>query len=228
VAGEILRGVEALTFDCYGTLIDWDGGILVALRALPSLRSADRRRLVLDREQAELALLDGPFRLYGEILTESLLRAAREQGLEPSAAELDSFRRSMGTWPAFRDSSSALRRLARRFRLAILSNVETSVLRESATHLGAPIDVLVTAEELRSYKPACAHWRAALERLGLPRERVVHVAGSLVHDIRPARSLGWRAIWIDRRGASKREANLRTQADHVLFGLAELAELAGV
>jgi len=192
--------LRALTFDCYGTLIDWDGGIRAAAGRVPALAGLDLERVVRDREEEEHALLADGFRLYGEILGESLVRAALRQGTRVPAAEARAFAASMGSWPPFPDSAEALGRLARRYRLAVLSNVETRVLEASAAALGDPFELRITAEELRSYKPAPAHFHAAIERLGLPAERVLHVAGSLYHDVRPARALGWSAVWIDRRG----------------------------
>jgi 2-haloalkanoic acid dehalogenase type II len=191
---------RALTFDCYGTLVDWDDGILAALRALPSLADADLARLVREREREELALLAGPFRLYGAILEESLRRAARLQGREVPATEARAFALGMGDWMPFPDAPRALARLSRRFTLAILSNVETVILARSVARLGASFRTLVTAEEVRSYKPARAHFDEGLRRLGLARADVLHVAGSLVHDVVPARALGFDVAWIDRRG----------------------------
>jgi 2-haloacid dehalogenase len=191
---------RALTFDCYGTLVDWDRGIGDALRALASLSGADLERLTRDREREELALLAGPFQLYGAILAESLRRAAAQQGCEVSGDEARRFAATMGDWPPFSDTVRALERLRKRFALAILSNVETATLRRSVSRLGVGFDALVTAEELRSYKPARAHFDEALRRLALPQDDVLHVAGSLAHDVLPARALGWDVVWIDRRG----------------------------
>ena len=192
--------IRALTFDCYGTLIDWDRGILAALGEIKALNGCDVERLLREREEAERSLLGGRFRLYGEILGESLRVAATAQGTTLSQGEIQGFVASMGRWPAFPDSGKALRRLAARFTLAILSNVETKTLRMSTKFLGAPFVALVTAEEVQSYKPAPAHWEEAMKRLHQPRERVLHVAGSLFHDVRPARALGFATAWINRRG----------------------------
>jgi len=123
-----LRAIEALTFDCYGTLIDWLTGIRTALHGLPGLAGADLDRLLVDREDLELQILSGPYRRYREVLAISLDRAAREQGIELTESELASLFDGMGAWPPFQESRSALERLAARYRLAILSNVESAVL----------------------------------------------------------------------------------------------------
>ncbi len=195
-----IEGVSALTFDCYGTIIDWDGGILAALAALPSLGGCDFERLVRERETEEYALLEGEFALYGNVLGESLRRAAALQGREPTADEVERFVQSMGGWPAFADSAGALATLGATFRLALLSNVENATLARSAQRLGIADALRITAEDVRSYKPARGHFDAALRALELPADAVLHVACSLYHDVRPARALGWRTVWINRRG----------------------------
>jgi 2-haloalkanoic acid dehalogenase type II len=191
---------DALTFDCYGTLVDWLGGVRAAIAARPGLAGADLDRLVRDRDAIDRELVLAPYRPYGEILRESLRRAAELQGRRLGPGEADAFAASMPRWPPFEETPGVLRRLARRYRLAILSNVETATLSASVRALGAPIELCVTAEELRSYKPARAHFDEALQRLALPRERVLHVACSLFHDVRPAVALGWNAAWINREG----------------------------
>ncbi len=204
----LAAGVEALTFDCYGTIVDWDGGILRALGDLPSLAGCDLARLVVDREEAEKQALAGPFRLYRDVLAESLREAAHAQECAPTAAEVGAFVESMGRWRLFPDSFGALQRLHGRFRLAILSNVETRVLRRSLSSLedhGIHFEALVTAEEVRSYKPARVHFDVAHERLELPRSAIRHVAGSLFHDVRPALEYGWHPIFVDRRGEGRPE-----------------------
>ncbi len=195
-----LSRIRALTFDCYGTLIDWDGGIRAALGVVASLKGCDLERLVSEREQAEWPLLEGVHRPYGEILGQSLRTAAAAQGRTLVHGEVVAFVSSMGRWPAFKDSGPALRRLAARYPLAIVSNVEAKTLRLSLRLLGAPFVALVTAEDVRSYKPTRKHFDEVWKRLRLPREAVLHVAASLHHDIRTARSLDAPAVWINRRG----------------------------
>jgi 2-haloacid dehalogenase len=192
------REIELLTFDCYGTLVDWLGGVRAALAGLESLAGSDLERLVRDRGRLDREEVLQPYAPYGEKLGRTLRAAAREQGRELSGDEVRRFVESMSTWPAFPDTAASLRRLRERFRLAVLSNVETRVLEATLARLGVGMDFFVTAEQVRSYKPARAHWDEALRRSGVARERVLHVAQSLFHDVRPALDLGYRVAWIDR------------------------------
>jgi 2-haloacid dehalogenase len=192
---------EALTFDCYGTLIDWETGIWEALA--PVLR---RHRVALERERAlemhaslEAEAERGPYRDYKTVLREVLQGIGRLARFEPTAAECGAFARSVGEWPAFADTREALRVLHRRFRLAIVSNIDDDLFADTAPRLGETFDWVITAERARSYKPEHANFRMALERIGLPRERVLHVAQSLYHDIAPANALGITSVWVNRR-----------------------------
>jgi 2-haloalkanoic acid dehalogenase type II len=191
-------GIYALTFDCYGTLIDWQGGVTAACARTPILQGCDLAQLVRDRELVEREIQSGPYRRYDEVLEESLVLAALKQGRGVSAAEARAFVETMPAWPPFEESRAVLKRLAARYQLAILSNVETRVLEASVRALGAPIEDLITAEMLSSYKPKHAHFHAALARLGLEKERILHVACSLYHDVRPALELGWFTAWVNR------------------------------
>ncbi len=190
--------VRALTFDCYGTLVDWRRGVREAARAIPSLEGAELERLLRDRERFDAQLVRGPFRLYGELLAESLVLAAREQRLEVPQNEARDFAATMGDWPPFDETSSALTRLASRYRLAIVSNVETRVLERSIERLRAPIELFVSAEQVRSYKPAPAHFVEVARRLDLEPRRVLHVSISRFYDLVPARELGFKTAWIAR------------------------------
>lgn len=192
--------IWTLTFDCYGTLIDWNAGVREAVSSIGSLRGADLARLVRERERAEREIQRGEYLPYGEVLARSLAAAAREQGLEVPPEDARRFAESQGDWPPFAESRVALARLAERWQLAILSNVETQVLERSVRALGAPFELRITAEEVRSYKPAPAHFEAALARLGIGPERVLHVACSLYHDVRPAAAIGMRTAFVDREG----------------------------
>ncbi|HET6201452.1 MAG TPA: haloacid dehalogenase type II [Planctomycetota bacterium] len=196
----------AITFDCYGTLIDWNRGIEAAIAAVPSLRrlsESDRSSVRARREAIELErFLSEGYRPYREILAESLREAARERGIGVPAAEAEAFAASMGGWPPHPDAREGLRRLRAQFRLGILSNVDRATLAKSVALLGVPFDLLVTAEDVRSYKPARAHWDRALAELGLRPSEVLHVSYTADHDLRPAQALGIPTAWVRRGGAA--------------------------
>jgi 2-haloacid dehalogenase len=141
-----------------------------------------------------------PYVPYGELLAASLRAAAARQGREIPEREMETFVASMATWPPFAESTACLRRLASRYRLAILSNVETRVLEASIALLDAPFEFFVTAQEIRSYKPWFQHFNDALIRGHVRKEHVLHVACSLFHDVRPALALGWHVAFVNREG----------------------------
>lgn len=192
---------DALTFDCYGTLIDWEAGLLAGLRAYLDPRgvtaSADE---VLERyATAEAELERGPYLTYRQILGRGLIAVAAAYGFAPTADEVAAFGGSVADWPAFPDSPGALSRLASRFKLGVLTNCDDDLFAASNRRLGVTFDWVVTAQQARGYKPRIANFELLFERVGLPRERILHVAQSLFHDHVPAKQLGLTTVWIDRR-----------------------------
>jgi 2-haloacid dehalogenase len=190
-----------LTFDCYGTLIDWERGILDALRPLLARHGAtltDDQILELygDLESAAEA---GPYQPYRDVLAAVVDGFGARLGFTPTAAERASLAASVGDWPAFPDTVDALQTLARRYRLAILSNVDDDLFTGSARRLGVDFAAVITAQQVGSYKPDRRNFRAALARLEAPPDRVLHVAQSLFHDIAPAKELGLTTVWVNRR-----------------------------
>jgi len=196
---------DALTFDCYGTLIDWEAGILAALRTVLPAGSAgtdDDEALLAEYANAEATLETGPYRRYREILGAGLTVVARAHGAEPSAEAVARLGGSVADWPAFPDSHDALARLRTRFRLGVLTNCDDDLFAASNARLGVDFDWVVTAQQVSSYKPDERNFAALVERLGsdgVPRSRILHVAQSLFHDHAPAQRLGFRSVWIDRR-----------------------------
>jgi 2-haloacid dehalogenase len=195
------RAFQALTFDCYGTLIDWETGILAGLRAgLGAAAAPIPDDELLERyAAAEAALEAGPYLPYREILGSSLAELGAGLGVEPTAAERAAFGASVADWPAFPDSAAALARLKTRYRLGVITNCDDDLFAASNRRLGVEFDWIVTAEQARGYKPRRENFTFALERIGLPRTRILHVAQSLFHDHVPARELGLATVWIDRR-----------------------------
>ena len=192
---------EALTFDCYGTLIDWERGILEA--AGPVLRrhgvACPDERLLLEYAAAESAAEKPPFRPSRDVLREAMSGIGNALGFRPAPADRDAFVESLPRWPPFPDTVEALRALRRHHRLAIVSNVDDDLFAGTARLLGVEFDAVVTAQQVRAYKPAPDHFRRVLDRLALPKEKVLHVAQSLFHDVAPARALGFATVWVNRR-----------------------------
>jgi 2-haloacid dehalogenase len=191
---------EVLTFDCYGTLIDWETGIAAALRAArPEGWPASRDQL-LERFAVHEALAErGAYLPYREVLARSIRGIADDYGVDVTDDAVDRFSASVGDWPPFPDSTDALRRLAARFRLAVITNCDDDLFARSNDRLGVRFDWVVTAERARSYKPSPRHFELAFDMIGVPRDRILHVAQSLYHDHVPAKALGLATVWIDRR-----------------------------
>jgi 2-haloacid dehalogenase len=196
-----LERFEVLTFDCYGTLIDWEAGILAELR--PLLAAAGRALAddeVLERYAVhEAALEAGPYQPYRAILGGALRRLAGELGLTLEADAEADFAASVPRWPAFPDSAAALRRLAHRFRLGVITNCDDDLFAASSRRLGDPFEWVVTAQAVAAYKPSPVPFQSALEVIGVPPDRVLHVAQSLYHDHVPAQALGLATVWVNRR-----------------------------
>jgi 2-haloacid dehalogenase len=193
---------RVVTFDCYGTLIDWEAGIVAALRSVLEPRAVvrDDDQLLELFARIEAPLQAGPYRPYREVLDLALAELCHRLGFQPTPAEVGAISRSLPTWKPFPDTVAALSALKQRFQLGVISNVDDELFAHSARLLETPFDWVVTAEQVRTYKPARNNFHRALERIGLPWDQVLHVAQSLFHDIAPARSLGLATVWVDRRG----------------------------
>jgi 2-haloacid dehalogenase len=201
MSGIDFGGFDAITFDCYGTLIDWEQGILNALQPVLASRGIETApELLLEmyaRHEAELER--GPYLQYREVLARSLRGVGRELGFAPSPGEETEFALAIGEWPAFADSASALRRLRTRYRLGVITNCDRGLFALSNRRLGVRFDWIVTAQDAQAYKPSHAPFELAFATLELPRERILHAAQSLFHDHVPAKELGLTTVWVDRR-----------------------------
>jgi 2-haloacid dehalogenase len=193
---------DVLTFDCYGTLIDWESGLLAALRAplgAHGVEAPDDALLeAFARHEAELE--GGPYRPYRAILGSVLEGMLAHQGSAASPEEVAAFGGSVADWPAFPDSPSALQRLHERFRLGVITNCDDDLFAASQAKLGIEFDWVVTAQQAKRYKPNPRGFELMFERVGIPPSRILHVAQSLYHDHVPAKRLGLSTVWVDRRG----------------------------
>jgi len=203
------------TFDCYGTLIDWMGGIRQTLEDI--WPEHDAELLLSSYHEVEPEVTRGRAIPYRQVLAESLERVAHREGLELDDGDRPALADSLPTWPPFPEVPGALAQLRTRgWRLAILSNTDPDLLDASLESIGTPVDLRVTAAEAGSYKPAHGHWERFFELSGAERERHVHVAASLFHDIAPCRELGLTAVWINRLAETSdlpRAAELADLAD---------------
>jgi 2-haloacid dehalogenase len=209
------------TFDCYGTLIDWNAGIGTVLERLYGAEKAPellRRYHELEPEvQAER------YRSYAEVLTLTLERLANETGLGIPEGESGVLPHSLPEWPPFPEAPEALAELRRRgWSLAILSNVDRALIVESEKRLGVPIDLIVTADDVGSYKPAHGHFERFFEVTTADRDHHVHVGASLFHDVEPSNALGLRSVWISRGGADSEAHGADVSPDR------ELSDLSGL
>jgi len=190
----------ALTFDCYGTLIDWATGISAALQ--PILRAHD-----VEIDDAELFRLYAQFEkdvesqryvTYREVLRQVTRRFGGQFDFTPTNAEVERFADSVGDWPLFPDTNDALRRLSEHFRLAIISNVDDDLFHDTARHFRVDFDDVITGEQVRTYKPALQPFETAFTRLGVSPNRLLHVAQSVYHDVNPAGRMGISCVWVQR------------------------------
>lgn len=195
------EGIEALTFDCYGTLIDWEAGILAGLRRVLGAHGIEPSDDELLEAYAtfEAAAEAGPYLRYRAILGRCLREVGARYGVTPDEAAVAAFGGSVVDWPAFPDSAAALDRLHARYRLSVVTNCDDDLFAASAARLGIAFDWVVTAQQVGAYKPDRRNFEVAFERLGVPRDRILHVAQSLFHDHATAKALGLKTVWIDRR-----------------------------
>jgi 2-haloacid dehalogenase len=187
------------TFDVYGTLIDWMGGIGGELARMWPDEPADQ--LLARYHELEPRVEDGRAISYRQVLAETLALLASEEGLVLPAGEEDALGESLPSWRPFPEVPGSLAELrSRGFKLVPLSNTDPDFLAASLERIGVPVDGQVTAADVGSYKPAAGHWERFFDRYDPNRENHVHVAASLFHDIEPASRLGLKAVWINRLG----------------------------
>lgn len=239
---------KVLTFDCYGTLIDWESGILNALKPVfiahrVKLRQDDALELFGEFESAQ----EREYKKYRIVLENVLQDIGARLGFEPTADEIRAFGESVRDWMPFADSAGALKKLKRKYKLVILSNVDDDLFAYSAKKLGFPFDVsasgeksslgkaksfddVITAEQCQSYKPSLNNFKIAKQRVGVPQTEWLHVAQSLFHDIAPAKIMGLDTVWVNRRWDKPGGgATPPTEAtpDVTVNSMQELAELVG-
>ena len=221
---------EVLTFDCYGTLIDWEAGILSALRPILSahgkqIDDATLLKLYGDFEQRSE---QGKFHPYREVLESVVRQFGDELRFTPTVEEARSLPDSLATWQPWPDTVAALRQLKTRFRLAILSNVDDDLFALTRPKLEVDFDEVITAQQAQAYKPSLKLFELALSRIHAPAHRVLHVGQSIYHDVIPAQALGLATVWVNRPSARSGVGAVKAaeaRPDLTVTSLAELAEL---
>jgi 2-haloacid dehalogenase len=189
-----------ITFDCYGTLIDWETGILGAIRPILSahdahLSDADVLRMYGEIEAEEES---GEYQPYGEVLQAVVRGFGTRLGFAPAEKEQQSLPNSLANWKPFPDTVAALRQLKQKFKLGILSNIDRDLFSVTAPQLEIEFDHLLTASQARAYKPSLDIFRLAQKKVGLPPQQWLHVGQSIYHDVIPAQSLGIATVWVNR------------------------------
>ncbi|HYN15071.1 MAG TPA: haloacid dehalogenase type II [Terriglobales bacterium] len=218
---------QAITFDCYGTLIDWESGILGVLRPL----LAEHGKRVTDGEILELyaelepAVQAAEYRRYRFVLEEVMRAVGQRFGFSVSIDEARSLAASLKRWTPFPDTVASLCALKGRYRLGIISNIDDDLFSDTTRQLHVAFNWVTTAEQARAYKPSPAIFALALKKMGLPPEKVLHAGQSVFHDVIPARQMGMSAVLVTRRGpgATRR---VSAEADLEVPDLKTLAEMA--
>jgi 2-haloalkanoic acid dehalogenase type II len=217
---------EIITFDCYGTLIDWEGGITSAFQqeAARAGVALDANAVITAYHHAEPEVESVAYLPYREVLAETARRVADALGLVIAPERANFLTQSLPHWTPFPDTNAALERLARRFQLGILSNIDDDLLAATRQHFTVDFDLIVTAQQVKSYKPGFAHFNEAKQRIG--NKRWLHAAQSYFHDVVPANQFGVPSAWVNRK-AERADAG-GPQPNFEVSNLTELADLLGV
>jgi 2-haloacid dehalogenase len=219
---------EVLTFDCYGTLINWEAGILSALHQVLSAHGKDLDDETILKLYGDFELIaeQGTFRPYKEVLQLVVRQFADELRFTPTPEQLRSLSGSLPSWKPWPDTVAALDQLKKRFRLAIVSNVDDALFAGTRPHLGVDFDAVITAQQAQAYKPSLKIFELALSRINAPAHRVLHVGQSIYHDVVPAQSLGLATVWVNRPSARPGVGAVKHADATPDLSVSSLAELA--
>jgi 2-haloacid dehalogenase len=216
-----------LTFDCYGTLIDWESGIFSALRPILQNHAksvTDERLLRLYGDFESEA--EQPYQPYADVLRAVVRCFGKELGFTPSRAEEDSLPASLASWQPWPDTVEALQKLKMRHELAIISNVDDDLFASTLPKLGASFDAIITAQQARCYKPGIANFKLALERIAVDPKQVLHIGQSVHHDVVPAKALGMGTVWVNRTSARAGVGAVKAASGAPDWEIRDLATLA--
>lgn len=221
---------KVLSFDCYGTLIDWESGILQALRPVLASHNINLNddQILEVYAQIESRVEEGEFVKYKEVLRKVVRELGRRLRFAPSSSQLDCLINSVKDWVPFPDTVDALQALKKTFKLAIISNVDDDLFALSAKHLKVKFDWVITAEQAKIYKPSLNIFKFAIEKIGVSREEILHIAQSLYHDIVPAEKLGLSTVWVNRRKGKKGFGATPPANGHFEFEVPDLKTLVSI
>jgi 2-haloacid dehalogenase len=215
--------LEAITFDCYGTLVDWESGISTFLTETFKDKRviADVEEVLRARAEIEFELIQRDYRSYREILSLSLKDAFYRFSVPYSEIDGERLAESVPNWPVFTETRPALEKLAQGSKLAIISNIDNDIIEKTRSNIGVSFQLTVTAQDARAYKPSTKPFELARKKLGCKPSDVLHVSSGFRYDIPPARELGFRTAWVNRK---HEERPSKQRADYEFENLAQLAE----
>jgi 2-haloacid dehalogenase len=219
---------EVLTFDCYGTLINWEDGILACLHRILAAHNNDLDYATILRLYGdfEADAEQGEYRRYREVLQSVVCKFGENLGFSATDQEANSLPESLREWKPWPDTVAALRELQSRFRLAIISNVDDDLFAATLPKLSAQFDQIITAQQAGAYKPSLKIFELALSRMGVPADRVLHVGQSVYHDVLPAQSLGMSTVWVNRPSPRSGVGAVKAAEGRPDLQVSSLAELA--
>lgn len=218
---------EAITFDCYGTLINWEEGILGCLRPVLGRHNnlVDDATILKLFGDFEAAAEQGEYRRYREVLESMASSFGDYFGFTPTGEEIKSLPESLAKWKPWPDTVEALHQLQRRFHLCIISNVDDDLFAATQPQLDVKFDQVITAQQARAYKPSLKIFELALSRIGVPAHRILHVGQSIYHDVIPAQTLGLATVWVNRPSARKGVGAVKASEGRPDLEVSSLAEL---
>lgn len=218
-----LKVPSVISFDCYGTLVDWEAGITSFLTQTFKDKGvlADVSGVLKAREDIEFELIQGAYRSYSDILSLSLKDAFYRFGIQYSDVDGKRLAESVPNWPVFTETRPALEKLAKKSRLVIISNIDNDIIEKTRNNIGAKFRLTVTAQDAQAYKPSIKPFELAQRKLGCKPADFLHVSSGFRYDIPPAHKLGFRTAWINRKHEEKPKGH---QVDHEFESLTQLAE----
>jgi 2-haloacid dehalogenase len=221
---------EILTFDCYGTLINWEEGILGCLHRILAAhctnKGTDDAMILQFYGDFEASAEQGAYRPYREVLQSVVQQFGERLGFAPTDEEVRSLPESLQDWKPWPDTVEALHTLQSRFRLAVISNVDDDLFATTQPQLGVKFDQVITAQQAGAYKPSLKIFELALSRIGIPANRILHVGQSIYHDVIPAQSLGLATVWVNRPSPRSGVGAVKSAEGRPDLEVSSLAELA--